>query len=212
MGSITEIFYAISSAALIPTELALLAALAIVCVMIGRTLRDAVERARVAKSRKTLDHALEIADNPQSARDLIEAAAKEARRDLAVQFLATVLPKIDDEPFVVKKALDYQNAAKAYCERPERLARISPALGLMGTLIPLGPALVGLSQGDLETLSGGLVVAFSTTVVGLATAILAGFVAAARKRWARRDLALVSFAIERAQKIDKTIPEDDEEK
>ena len=83
MGSITEIFYAISSAALIPTELALLAALAIVCVMIGRTLRDAVERARVAKSRKTLDHALEIADNPQSARDLIEAAAKEASAEAA---------------------------------------------------------------------------------------------------------------------------------
>ncbi|MDD4788949.1 MAG: MotA/TolQ/ExbB proton channel family protein, partial [Pirellulales bacterium] len=47
------------------------------------------------------------------------------------------------------------------------LVRLGPLLGLAGTLIPLGPALMALSEGDLSSLSAQLVVAFSTTVVGL---------------------------------------------
>ncbi len=43
--------------------------------------------------------------------------------------------------------------------------RNGPALGLMGTLIPLGPALVGLAVGDIQTMSTNLVIAFSTTVI-----------------------------------------------
>lgn len=45
--------------------------------------------------------------------------------------------------------------------------RLGPLLGLIGTLIPLGPGLMALNQGDLGRLSSQLVVAFSTTVVGL---------------------------------------------
>lgn len=45
--------------------------------------------------------------------------------------------------------------------------RLGPLLGLIGTLIPLGPGLMALNEGDLGQLSGQLVVAFSTTVVGL---------------------------------------------
>lgn len=47
------------------------------------------------------------------------------------------------------------------------LVRLGPCLGLAGTLIPLGPGLMALSEGDLSRLSAQLVVAFSTTVVGL---------------------------------------------
>jgi biopolymer transport protein ExbB/TolQ len=47
------------------------------------------------------------------------------------------------------------------------LSRVGPMLGLMGTLIPLGPALLGLAEGDLDTLAQSMLVAFATTVVGL---------------------------------------------
>ena len=45
--------------------------------------------------------------------------------------------------------------------------RLGPLLGLVGTLIPLGPGLMALNEGDLGQLASQLVVAFSTTVVGL---------------------------------------------
>ena len=51
--------------------------------------------------------------------------------------------------------------------RMELVAKISPMLGLMGTLIPLGPGITAMNQGDLQTLSTSLNIAFDTTVVGL---------------------------------------------
>lgn len=47
------------------------------------------------------------------------------------------------------------------------MAKLSPMLGLMGTLIPLGPGLAALGDGDVKILSTAMSVAFDTTVLGL---------------------------------------------
>ena len=60
----------------------------------------------------------------------------------------------------------------------ELLARLAPMLGLLGTLIPLGP-------GDTYTLSTSLLTAFDTTIAGLVAAALAIVVSAIRRRWYR---------------------------
>ena len=75
--------------------------------------------------------------------------------------------------------------------------RFGPALGLMGTLIPLGPALVGLAQGDLETMATNLIIAFATTVVGLLISLIALALQAVRKCWYRNDSIFLSFVAER---------------
>lgn len=71
--------------------------------------------------------------------------------------------------------------------------RIAPMLGLMGTLIPLGPALIGLSQGDLESLAQNLVVAFSTTIVGLFAGGVCYLLGHWRRHWYSRDMAAIDF-------------------
>jgi biopolymer transport protein ExbB/TolQ len=63
------------------------------------------------------------------------------------------------------------------------VSRIAPMLGLMGTLIPLGPGIMGLSTGDTETLSQSLITAFDTTTLGLMVAVVAMVISAIRKRW-----------------------------
>ena len=55
--------------------------------------------------------------------------------------------------------------------------------GLMGTLIPLGPGLIALGQGDTMTLSDSLIIAFDTTVAGLITAAVCYVIAKIRRRW-----------------------------
>ncbi|MCI6154307.1 MAG: MotA/TolQ/ExbB proton channel family protein [Bacteroidales bacterium] len=47
------------------------------------------------------------------------------------------------------------------------LTKFGPILGLMGTLIPMGPALVGLSSGDIAGMAYNMQVAFATTVIGM---------------------------------------------
>ena len=68
-------------------------------------------------------------------------------------------------------------------------------LGLMGTLIPLGPALIGLSQGDLETLAQNLMIAFATTVVGLFSAGIAYVLTQVRRRWYWEDMSDIDYIL-----------------
>jgi len=65
----------------------------------------------------------------------------------------------------------------------ELTAKLSPMFGLLGTLIPLGPGIVALGQGDTNTLSLSLLTAFDTTIAGLACAAVATVVSTFRKSW-----------------------------
>lgn len=69
--------------------------------------------------------------------------------------------------------------------KTDRIARLAPILGLMGTLIPLGPGLAALGQGNLQALAQAVIVAFDTTVTGLAAGGLGYLVSQTRRRWYR---------------------------
>lgn len=68
------------------------------------------------------------------------------------------------------------------------VARLGPVFGLLGTLIPLGPGIVALGQGDTAQLASSLAVAFDTTIAGLAAAAVASVISVWRKRWYEQDL------------------------
>ncbi|MDR1977594.1 MAG: MotA/TolQ/ExbB proton channel family protein [Synergistaceae bacterium] len=76
------------------------------------------------------------------------------------------------------------------------LTRLGPAMGLVGTLIPMSTGLATLSQGDVSRLSSDLVVAFSTTVVGLCTGVAAYVLHTARSRWLEADLEKLQILME----------------
>ena len=63
------------------------------------------------------------------------------------------------------------------------VTKIGPTLGLMGTLIPMGPGLAALGSGDVTTLSNAIIVAFDTTVVGIGAGAVAYVVSKIRRRW-----------------------------
>ena len=64
---------------------------------------------------------------------------------------------------------------------------MGPMLGLMGTLIPMGPALVGLTAGDMETMAYNMQIAFATTVVGLFSAAIGFVTKQVGQRWIDQD-------------------------
>ena len=68
------------------------------------------------------------------------------------------------------------------------LVRVGPILGLLGTLIPLGPGLAALGTGDISTLAQSLTIAFDTTVTGLSVGALAYFVSKFKKQWYESEL------------------------
>ncbi|MDR0350000.1 MAG: MotA/TolQ/ExbB proton channel family protein [Coriobacteriales bacterium] len=75
--------------------------------------------------------------------------------------------------------------------RNDLVVKAGPIVGLLGTLIPLGPGIVAMGQGDVDALATSLLIAFDTTAAGLSAAVVFMFISRVRKRWyARYMLAL----------------------
>lgn len=66
-----------------------------------------------------------------------------------------------------------EQLARQRIGRVDIIARVSPILGLMGTLIPLGPGIAAMGNGDFATLASAITTAFDTTVLGLFVGVLA---------------------------------------
>ena len=79
--------------------------------------------------------------------------------------------------------LRVQTLARHRLERADLLARIPPMLGLMATIIPLGPGLAALGQGNPAQLASAVTVAFDATVLGLVAGIGGLVVGKLRRRW-----------------------------
>lgn len=74
-------------------------------------------------------------------------------------------------------------AGKRRIERADFITRLAPMLGLMGTLIPLGPGLAALGDGELRILTTAMTVAFDTTVIGLLVGMIGFVLGRLRRRW-----------------------------
>jgi biopolymer transport protein ExbB/TolQ len=97
-----------------------------------------------------------------------------------------------------------ENLVAAHDERirrallgPRALVKIAPSLGLLGTLIPMGSSLAALASGNLEAMAGQMVVAFTTTIIGLGAGTLAYGVATARQSWVNEAIREQRYLAER---------------
>jgi biopolymer transport protein ExbB/TolQ len=78
---------------------------------------------------------------------------------------------------------DEELKAEKRVEKTDIIGKVGPAIGLMGTLIPLGPGLSAMGSGDITTLSKHLIIAFDAAVIGMATASIGYTISKIRRRW-----------------------------
>lgn len=91
---------------------------------------------------------------------------------------------------------DFEIGADKDLATSKTLGKMGPMLGLMGTLIPMGPALVGLSTGDIASMAYNIQVAFATTVVGLFAAAIGFITGQVKQRWYLKDMTDLEFVAE----------------
>ena len=89
--------------------------------------------------------------------------------------------------------------------------RVGPALGLMGTLIPMGISLSALAQGDMPKMAGSMVTAVTTTVVGLACGVAAYLMSLTKEKWVRADMREMEYLTELTLRNDRVEKEDRDE-
>lgn len=111
-----------------------------------------------------------------------------------MESLVTMRPLPDAGNRISKRMADYDYSSLKRLERTRILVRMGPALGLMGTLIPLSPALAGLAEGNVAQLTDNLRVAFGVTVAGILIGALAFGVSLIRDRLYAQDFSDVEYA------------------
>ncbi len=93
--------------------------------------------------------------------------------------------------------LEREERARRTLNGSRLLVRVGPSLGLLGTLIPMGTALAALTAGNLEAMAGQMVVAFTTTIVGLSAGTVAFVVQVVRHAWVNETVREQRFLAER---------------
>jgi biopolymer transport protein ExbB/TolQ len=117
--------------------------------------------------------------------------AKYARSPIAARAVLAIAgaPPAERGPATERALVAYELAVQRSLDRTRLLVRAGPAIGLMGTLIPLIPGLAALAGGDVGTLANDLRDAFGATVVGLLVGTVAFALTLTRTRTYTEDLA-----------------------
>ena len=184
MEWITGPLFWLSSGLLAPVIAALLLGVVYALMVLGAYTRAALKR----RAQSGLDLASLPADASAHSRLRQWADGRDDALGHAVQQLLSAAPA--HREYLIAR---FEAAMAQRLAGPRLLTRLGPMLGLMGTLIPLGPALTGLAAGDLAGLAGNMHVAFATTVIGLLCGGVGYLVAQAGLRWASEDLNTLEF-------------------
>lgn len=79
------------------------------------------------------------------------------------------------------------------------VTKVAPMLGLIATMIPMGPALKSLADGNIQGISENLSIAFAAVIFALAAASLTFITVSIKKRWLAQDLVELKQDLEAAQ-------------
>jgi biopolymer transport protein ExbB/TolQ len=204
MNDLQQTIYDISSALLWPVLIAVIACLVWVLIEFGAMLYEVWLRFRYrdldALQSRALRARTAFADGkPRTAYRYLQ---ENTYSIVVVRFLYDLIRNYQGERLEAKplKLLqEYEFYSVRRLNRTRILTRLGPMLGLMGTLIPLSPALVGLAEGDIEALSENLVTAFSVTVLGLLIGGLAFVASILRDRMYSQDISDMEYLLELLQ-------------
>jgi biopolymer transport protein ExbB/TolQ len=180
----------IASVLAVPVLIAAVIVLVLCASELGRWISEASTRRRTGVSVRTLTE--QVLSEPDRAGLLARQAPSVYTADAFLEIASALLA---DDPDGIEYVLDdYEHRVERRLDRTRILVRAGPAIGLMGTLIPLAPGLRALGRGDVALLSDDLRIAFAATVMGLLAGTVAFALTLARTRRWTEDLN----ALERA--------------
>jgi len=195
--NIEQILFDVSEALRWPVLVAALLALILSVVEFGAMLVEIVRRRH--RSVWVLERAVAecqarlAAAQPAEALGALLPIAHNRAMEEALRGVFEQVGRPDAEARISKRLAEYDYLSLRRLERTRILVRFGPALGLMGTLIPLSPALAGLADGDVETLTENLRVAFGVTVAGLLIGAVAFTISLVRDRLYAQDYSDVEY-------------------
>lgn len=189
MDQITNILYWLSTGLLIPVTVFLIFFFLRSIILVGGFYGTYLSRNKV---NVLLNKKIDEGDISEILDSLSE---KEEKHAIIITYLNRVCKHKSDAIMLDKILGDYEIVSDKELGKSKLLVKIGPMLGLMGTLIPMGPALVGLATGDISSMASNMQVAFATTVVGIIIGAIGFITLQVKQRWMADDINILEYVV-----------------
>ncbi len=189
MSTVTQILNWISNSLLLPVIVLLLLSLGAALISLGGFCATALTLLQEKKKRSSLLKKIRSCETFEAS-DLDEEGIF---ADHLKELFALKFDEIECEKYISEIEADYDKEL----ERSRFLTKTAPMLGLMGTLIPMGPALAGLASGNIANMAYNMQIAFATTVVGCTVAGIALLILSIKKYWYAEEVANLRYVLDR---------------
>ena len=203
---LSSFLHAISQSLLIPVIIILLIFILFSLISFGGLISEYSSRKKLKLA--TLESLIKSLNNSDdyTMRSTVEESDLDEKYKIAIIKVINnhTLGKETKQAFANRVLEEEELKMEKIIEKTDAIVRLGPTFGLMGTLIPMGPGLAALGAGDIEILAQAIIIAFDTTVAGLAAASLAYIISKLRRRWYEEDLSnfeiLINSVLETLEK------------
>ncbi len=162
MKIVSEILFIVSNGLMIPVILLLLYFLVkAIWILLGLYGQIKVQR-EISSTLKAL-----VRDYSDECIKDTQIKLQATGESIVSEYLKRITEHKHDSRYCEHESADFQVEVQKILAKYRMLVKFGPMLGLMGTLIPMGPALVGLGLGDISSMAYNMQVAFATTVIGM---------------------------------------------
>ena len=206
LSRLNQAMRAIASAMENPVIILLLLLRAVTIFLIGWLISEIFTEHRHLKEK--LPHLVDVLNETKTSEETKEAVRKsrllKRQRNALLELLSHPdITPLMRESLAARIVEEEQNVYSRRIRISDIIAKIGPILGLLGTLIPLGPGIIALGQGDTITLSSSLLTAFDTTILGLLSAGTAMVISTIRKSWYNNYMSVLETLAECILEVEK---------
>ena len=191
MNTISDIMFWISNGLLVPDIVLLILLFFRSLLLVGNFFGQYVA---IRKTDKLIREQMETLSTGNV--DGLGGKLPEKSNALIIIYMKKILKEQHNKAQLQRLLANFEIAADKDLATSKTLAKLGPILGLMGTLIPMGPALVGLSTGDIGSMAYNMQVAFATTVIGLVAGAVGFLTQQVKQRWYLQDMTNLECLVE----------------
>ena len=188
MEIISKMLFGIANSLLIPDIILLIMFLIRALILLGSTYNQFMVR---RKNNRRLS--MTIKELQPTGIEALRNLLPEKHDSLFTEYLADILSHPASEAYTDFLLTNYETEVAKDVNLSRLLTKLGPVLGLIGTLISMSPALVGLSTGDISCMAYNMQVVFSATVVGLVISAVGLFTQQLKTRWYTKDVNNLEF-------------------
>ena len=188
MEIISKMLFGIANSLLIPDIILLIVFFIRALILLGSTYNQFMVRRKNNRRLSTTIKELQPA-GIEALRNLLP----QKHDSLFTEYLADILSHPASEAYTDYLLTNYETEVAKDVNLSRLLTKLGPVLGLIGTLISMSPALVGLSTGDISGMAYNMQVVFAATVVGLVISAVGLFTQQLKTRWYTKDVNNLEF-------------------